>query len=144
MPRSVTSFVGRGAELSALRSSLSRSRMVTLTGAGGSGKTRLAEELGRACLPLWPGGVWWVDLAPVHDAGQVPGAAVAALQLPGRGPAQEVVTAWLSARKAILVLDNCEHLAAACAQFCQTALERCPELTIIATRRQSLRGPGEL
>src|SRR5712692_8107446 len=143
LPYFLTTFVGRTAELSALKSSVGKSRLVTLTGAGGSGKTRLAAELGRACLRLWPGGVWWVDLAPVDDPSQVPGAVVAALHLPGQGPAQEVVTAWLAARKAALILDNCEQLVAACAEFCRAALTRCPELTIIATSREALRVPGE-
>ena len=143
MPRYLTTFVGRTAELTALRSSVAKSRLVTLTGAGGSGKTRLAVELGRACLGLWPGGVWWVDMAPIDDPLQLPGAMVATLQLPGQGPAQEVVTAWLAARRSVLVLDNCEHLVAASAEFCQAALERCPELTIIATSREALGVPGE-
>jgi predicted ATPase/DNA-binding CsgD family transcriptional regulator len=143
LPRYLTSFVGRNAELSALKSLLARSRLVTLTGAGGSGKTRLAVELGRACLGDWPGGVWWVELAPVDDPSQVPSAVAAALQLPELGQAQEVVTEWLAARRAVLVLDNCEHLVAACAEFCQAALQSCPELTIIATSREALGVPGE-
>jgi len=144
VPHYLTTFVGRRAELSALKSALARSRMITLTGAGGSGKTRLAAELGRACLGLRPGGVWWVELAPVDDPRQVPGAVVAALQLPGQGPAQQVVTAWLAARRGVLVLDNCEHLVGACAEFCQAALQRCPDLTIVATSRESLGVPGEV
>jgi len=144
MPHYLTTFVGRSAELSALRSLLAQSRMVTLTGAGGSGKTRLAAELGQACLHLWSGGVWWVDLAPVDDARQVAEAVVTALKLPGQGPALEVAILWLAARKTILVLDNCEHLVAASAEFCQAALEHCPELTIIATSREALGVPGEV
>jgi predicted ATPase/DNA-binding CsgD family transcriptional regulator len=143
MPLYLDTFVGRRADLSALKSSLVKSRMVTLTGAGGSGKTRLAAELGRACLRDWPGGVWWTDLAPVDDPRQVPGAVAAALRIPGQGSAQELVMAWLAARRAILVLDNCEHLVAACADFCQAALQRCPELTIAATSREMLGVPGE-
>jgi predicted ATPase/class 3 adenylate cyclase len=144
MPQYLTSFIGRRAELAGLRSLLPQSRMVTLTGAGGSGKSRLAAELGRASLHAWPGGVWWADLSPVDDPLQVPGAVVAALQLPGRGPAREVVTAWLAARRAVLILDNCEHLVAACAEFCRAALERCPELAVIATSREALGVPGEV
>jgi predicted ATPase len=79
MPRYLTTFVGRGAELSALKSLIPTARMVTLTGTGGSGKTRLAAELGQACIGLWPGGVWWVELAPVEDPLQVPGIVAAAL-----------------------------------------------------------------
>jgi predicted ATPase/DNA-binding CsgD family transcriptional regulator len=144
MPRYLTSFVGRNAELSALKSLLARSRLVTLTGAGGSGKTRLAAELGQSCFGLWPGGVWWVELAPVDDPLEVPGAVAAALQLPELGQAQEVVTAWLGARSAVLILDNCEHLVGACAEFCQASLQSCPELTVIATSREALGVTGEV
>lgn len=143
MPHSLTSFVGRQAELSALKSLLANSRMVTLTGAGGSGKTRLAAELGWACLNLWPGGVWWVDLTPLNDPEQVPSAVVAALELPGRRTPFDVVTAWLAARRTILVLDNCEHLVAACARFCEATLQRCPGLTIVSTSREGLGVSGE-
>jgi predicted ATPase/DNA-binding CsgD family transcriptional regulator len=143
LPRYLTSFVGRRTDLIALKSVLTRSRMVTLIGPGGGGKSRLAAELCRARLDRWPGGVWWVELAPVNDPRQVAGAVVSALQLPGRGPAQDVVIAWLAARRALLVLDNCEHLVTACADFCQAALERCPELTVIATSREVLGVPGE-
>lgn len=143
IPRYLTNFVGRDAELAVLKSLVASSRLVSLTGAGGSGKTRLAAELGRACLDLWPGGVWWVELAPISDPRQVPGAVVAALELPGRGRALGVITAWLAPRRAVLMLDNCEHLVAACAEFCAEVLERCPELTIIATSREALGVPGE-
>ena len=143
MPHYLTNFVGRAADLTALKSVLAQSRLVTLTGAGGSGKTRLAAELGRACLELWPGGVWWVELAPVTDSRQVPAAVVTALELPGRGAALDVITAWLAARRAVLVLDNCEHLIAACARFCEAALQRCAELTILATSREALGMQGE-
>ena len=143
IPPYLTNFVGRSDELAALQDLLTNSRMVTLIGAGGSGKTRLAAELGRACIDLWPGGVWWVDLAALTDADQVPGSVVAALELPGRGRALEVITAWLVARRAVLILDNCEHLVAACARVCEAALQHCPQLTIIATSREALGVTGE-
>jgi len=144
MPKYLDTFVGRRDDLSALRSWLAKWRMVTLTGAGGSGKTRLAAELGKACLRDWQGAVWWTDLAPVDNPLQVPGAVAAAIRIPGQGSPQEVVVAWLAARRAILVLDNCEHLVAACAEFSQAALKRCPELTIIATSQEVLGVPGEV
>lgn len=143
LPHYLTSFIGRGGELVALKALLARSRMVTLTGPGGAGKSRLAAELGRACLDLWPGAVWWVELAPLNDPRQVAGTVVSALELPGRGPAQDVVITWLAVKRALLVLDNCEHLVKACAEFCQVALERCAELTIVASSREALGVPGE-
>ena len=143
LPRYLTSFVGRGTDLSALKSLLTRSRMVTLMGPGGAGKSRLTAELCSALLARWPEGVWWVELAPLTDPGQVAGAMVTTLGLPGRGPAQEVVIAWLAAKRVLLILDNCEHLLGVCAEFCRAALQRCPELTIIATSREALGVQGE-
>jgi predicted ATPase/DNA-binding CsgD family transcriptional regulator len=140
LPHHLTSFVGREAELRSLKLLIRSSRMVTLTGAGGAGKSRLAAEVARAALELWPDGAWWVDLAPVND---VAGTVVATLELPGHGTARDVITSWLATRRAVLVLDNCEQLVAKCAAFCQTALERCPQLTIIATSRQPLGVQGE-
>jgi predicted ATPase/DNA-binding CsgD family transcriptional regulator len=144
LPRYLTSFVGRARDLSALKSLLARSRLVTFVGPGGAGKTRLAVELCWTRINLWPEGVWWVDLAPIDDSGQVPGAIASVLKLPGRGPAWDVVMAWLAAKRSLLILDNCEHLIAFCAEFCQAALERCGDLTIIATSRQALGVPGEV
>jgi len=140
LPHHLTSFVGREAELRSLKALLANSRMVTLIGTGGAGKSRLAAELTRASLKLWPDGVWWIELAPAND---VAGAVVATLELPGRGPAEGVVTSWLASRRTLLVLDNCEHLVAECAAFCHAALRRCPELTIIATSREALGVSGE-
>ena len=140
LPHHLTSFVGREAELRSLKDLLGKARMVTLTGTGGAGKTRLANEVARANLALWPDGLWWIELAATDD---VSGSVVATLQLPGRGPAQDVIASWLAARKALLVLDNCEHLVAECAAFCQRVLERCPQLSIIATSREPLGVPGE-
>lgn len=143
LPHYLTSFVGRKSELAALKRLLARNRMVTLVGPGGAGKSRLAAEVGRATLGLWPDGAWWVDLAFLGDHHQVAGAVASALELPGRGPAQDVVIAWLAPRRALLVLDNCEHLVTACAEFSQAALESCGELTILATSREALGVPGE-
>jgi predicted ATPase/DNA-binding CsgD family transcriptional regulator len=142
LPRYLTSFVGRESDLAALNALLAHSRMVTLVGPGGAGKSRLAAELARSTLDLWPEGVCWVELA-VKDPSQVAGAVASALGLPGRGPAQDVVIGWLVAKRTLLVLDNCEHLLAACTELCQAALERCEELTIIATSRAPLGVPGE-
>ena len=143
LPRYLTSFVGRRTDLSALKSLVARSRMVTVTGPGGVGKSRLAAELVRARHDNWPEGIWWVELAPVVDPRQMPGTVVSALDLDGRGRAKDVVAVWLAAKQTLLVLDNCEHLVAACADFCQELLDRCPQLTIIATSREHLGVAGE-
>lgn len=140
LPHHLTSFVGREADLRSLKGLLSTSRLVTLTGTGGAGKSRLAAEVAKANPNLWPDGVWWIELAATDD---VSGSVVASLELPGQGPAQDVVASWLAARKALLVLDNCEHLVADCATFCQRMLGRCPQLNIIATSREALGVPGE-
>ncbi len=141
LPHHLTSFVGREAELRSLKGLLRTARMVTLSGTGGAGKSRLAAEIARANLNLWPDGAWWVELATAED---VPGAVVATLELPGQGSAQDVVSSWLAARRALLILDNCEQLVAECAAFCHAALERCPQLTIITTSREPLGVPGEV
>src|SRR6202165_5074524 len=143
LPRYLTSFVGRRTELSGLKSVLARCRMVTLTGPGGAGKSRLAAELCRASLNRWPQGIWWVELAPVSDPRQVASRAVAVLEVPGYGPAQDRLMAWLADARALLVLDNCEHLVAACAAFCRTVLQGCPDVTILATSRESMGVAGE-
>jgi non-specific serine/threonine protein kinase len=140
LPHHLTSFVGREAELRSLKGLLTGSRLVTLTGTGGAGKSRLAAQLARANPDLWPDGVWWIDLAATDD---VPGAVIATLELPGRGPALEVIGSWLAERKALLILDNCEQLVAECATFSQRVLAGCPQLSIIATSREALGVPGE-
>jgi len=141
LPRHLTSFVGREADLRSLKGQLRTARIVTLIGTGGAGKTRLAAELARSVPDLWPDGAWWIELEAAKDTA---GAVVGILELPGRGPAQNVAFSWLAAKKALLVLDNCEQLVADCAAFSKAALERCPQLTIIATSREPLGVPGEV
>ena len=141
LPHHLTSFVGREAELRSLKSRLRTARILTLIGTGGAGKSRLAVEIARAVPDMWPDGAWWIELEAAKDTA---GAVVGVLELPGRGPAQNVASSWLATKRALLVLDNCEQLVADCAAFCQTALERCPQLTVIATSREALGVPGEV
>ncbi len=140
VPRQLTSFVGRSGELRALTSLLGESRLVTITGTGGAGKTRLAAELARSTPDRWPDGTWWIGLAAADD---VIGTVVATAELPGRGRPIDIVTSWLATRHTLLVLDNCEHLIALTAAFCQAVLERCPNVTILATSREPIGVPGE-
>src|SRR5712692_4161797 len=143
LPAYHTSFIGRAGDLQGILSLVAGSRLITLTGPGGAGKTRLATELGRTLSTLWPDGVWWVELVPITDPAQMPWAVVGALELPRGGSAVDTVAAWLAPRNALLVLDNCEHLVAACAEFCQAVLERCSRLTILATSREPMGVSGE-
>lgn len=141
LPHQLTSFVGRAADLRSLREMLGSARMVTLVGTGGAGKSRLAIEVAKANESRWPDGVWWTELATASD---VAGAVVAALDLPGRGPARNVISSWLAGRHALLILDNCEHLVDDCAELARALLERCPHLTILATSREPIGVPGEV
>jgi predicted ATPase/class 3 adenylate cyclase/DNA-binding CsgD family transcriptional regulator len=143
LPVPLTSFVGRQSDVSALTKLMRDGRLVTLLGPGGIGKSRLATEVARETSDRWPDGVWWIDLTPIEDAQQVPGAVAAALRLRGVGSALDVVTSWLAHKKTVLVLDNCEHLILGCADFCRTALHHCPDLHILATSREPLGIVGE-
>jgi non-specific serine/threonine protein kinase len=141
LPLHLTSFVGREADLRSLKSLLRSARLVTLTGTGGAGKSRLAAEAARASSQVWPDGVMWIELA---DETNVPAAVVASLELPGRGTPRDVVASWLASRRALVVLDNCEHVIAESAAFCDYLLRHCPELSILATSREPLGVPGEV
>ncbi len=146
LPRPVTRLIGREQQLVELRRYLSGSRLLTLTGAGGCGKTRLALQLSADALLEFPNGAWLVELAPLADPESVPQAAIAALgarERPGRAPIDTLV-ALLRPKAALLVLDNCEHLVEACARLAETLLVSCPRLRLLVTSREPLRIPGEV
>lgn len=145
LPVQLTSFVGRVEELDSLARLLSERRLVTITGPGGSGKTRLAGETARWLLEKHPDGVWWVELAPLADASLVPAALASALGIPDPqvGSLDDAVTAYLQERRCLVVLDNCEHLVAACAALASRLLEGCPAATVLATSREPLGVAGE-
>ncbi|HSP71667.1 MAG TPA: tetratricopeptide repeat protein [Gaiellaceae bacterium] len=146
LPADASSFVGRGRELAELTSLLRRTRLLTLSGTGGVGKTRLALELARAAEPSYEAGAALVELAALADPRLVPDAVADALDVRAL-PSQELVDAvvdFLSPRTLLLVLDNCEHLLAATATLSDTLLRSAPRLTIVATSREPLRVPGEV
>ncbi len=145
LPGFLSVFVGREAELAEVRSLVESSRLVTLTGAGGSGKTRLALQVAAELLDGSGEGVFFADLAPVTDAGQVPGAVAAALGLreqAGR-PALEVLLEVLRGQSVLIVLDNCEHVVDACAKLADLVERGCPRVHLLVTSREPLGIDGE-
>ncbi|HYQ89356.1 MAG TPA: protein kinase [Candidatus Binatia bacterium] len=145
LPVSLTSFVGREGEMEEVARLLGSARLVTLLGSGGCGKTRLAIQVARNLLESLPDGAWVVELAALSDPSLVPQSVAMALGLreeSGR-PLVEMVAEHLSSRTLLLVLDNCEHLAAACSSLVQALLAAAPAIRILATSRQGLGVPGE-
>jgi predicted ATPase/DNA-binding SARP family transcriptional activator len=144
-PRQLTSFVGRARELAEVAGLLQSAPLVTLTGPGGVGKTRLALEVAGRAAGAWPDGVGFVDLAPVGDPGLVPQAVAAALglrEMPGRSLLDTLAGA-LGPRRVLLLLDNCEHLVEACAWLADALLRAGPGVRVLATSREPLGVAGE-
>jgi predicted ATPase len=156
LPARLTSFIGRRQEVGRVTALLEGNRLVTLTGPGGAGKTRLAVESAERLTERMPGGVWLAELAPVGDAAEVPQALLGALGLReralignmrGAAPAPtdpvERLVAALSGERLLIVLDNCEHLIDACARVADRILADCPGVRILATSREALGITGE-
>lgn len=145
LPLQLTTFVGRDREMAELGRLMGRSRLVTLTGPGGAGKTRLALQLGAAALDRFPDGVWLIELAPVQDAGLVVAAVAGALRLREQAGQRllETVVAYLQGKTLLVIVDNCEHLIAAAADMADTLLRRASGITILATSREPLAVGGE-
>jgi predicted ATPase/DNA-binding CsgD family transcriptional regulator len=140
LPVRLTSFVGRTRELEHASGTVAETRLLTLTGAGGAGKTRLALQLASASRERFIDGVWWVELAALADSALVSEAVAAALgvrPLPGV-TALDASCTYLAARRGLVVLDNCEHLRASCAEVAEALLLGCPNITIVATSRTPL------
>jgi predicted ATPase/class 3 adenylate cyclase/DNA-binding CsgD family transcriptional regulator len=146
LPMQLTNFVGRQAELNQVRELLSENRLVTLTGAGGVGKTRLAIQMAGQLAREISGGVWYVDLAPITDAELVPTTAARAFGLPdqpGRST-MDTLTRFIGDHQMLVVLDNCEHLLDASAALTAALLGACPALTFLATSREPIGVAGEV
>jgi non-specific serine/threonine protein kinase len=145
LPVQLTSFVGRKGEMAAVNQLLARARLLTLIGAGGSGKTRLALEVAGQVLESYKDGVWLVEFAALSDPALVPNRVATVLGVredPGR-PLTETLAHFLRKKSLLLVLDNCEHLRAACARLVDTLLRSCPEVRLLASSREALRVAGE-
>jgi predicted ATPase/DNA-binding SARP family transcriptional activator len=155
LPAARSTFIGRRSELEGVASKLQEARLVTLTGAGGSGKTRLALEISRSLLGRFKDGVWWVELDQISDPGLLDDTIAVALGLIGTGEGllperrqgavtSQVLVDALAGKEVLVVLDNCEHLVDPTAALVDRMLDRCPGLTILATSREPLAVPGEV
>src|SRR6185437_14153469 len=143
-PAVLTSFVGRSGELDEVMELLARYRLVTVTGPGGMGKTRLAGETARRVADRFADGVWLAELAGVADPDLVPAAIATALGIQqGGGSAMETLADVLAARQVLLVLDNCEHLIDAVARLCGTLLPAADDVRVLATSREPVGVAGE-
>ena len=145
LPAARSSFVGRELEAFEVSQALATTRLLTLTGAGGSGKTRLALEVARDLIDAYPDGVWLVELAPLSEEVLVPKAVAEALGVPERPrePIADTLVEVLGDRHLLLVVDNCEHLIEAVAELADRLLDSCPRVRILATSREALGVEGE-
>lgn len=145
LPQQMTSFVGRQQEIAEVKRLLAANRLLTLTGAGGSGKTRLALQAAAELLEEYEDGVWLVELAPLTDPGLIPQAVATVLRVSEEAgkPLVQTLTEHLQTRQTLLILDNCEHLLNACAEFASALLRACRHVTVLATSREALGLPGE-
>jgi predicted ATPase/serine/threonine protein kinase len=145
LPQQITSFIGREEEIAGVRRALSSARLLTLTGPGGVGKTRLALEVASRAAGGHPHGVWFVELAPLTDASFVEQAVADALGVredTGISLSKALLD-HLRSKRLLLVLDNCEHLIEACASFAEAVLQACPHVRLLATSREVFDIPGE-
>jgi predicted ATPase/class 3 adenylate cyclase len=145
LPVQLTSFIGREREMGEVKDLLAQARLLTLTGSGGCGKTRLALQVAADLLEDYPDGVWLIELAVLTDPALVPATVATALGVheePGR-PTLTTLAEALKSRTLLLVLDNCEHVVGACAQLAETLLRACPNVRILATSREALGIAGE-
>jgi predicted ATPase/DNA-binding CsgD family transcriptional regulator len=145
LPPQLTTFIGRRAEMAEVRTIAAGNRLVTLTGAGGAGKTRLAIEIAGALAADFDHGVFYVDLAPITHPDVVPVAAARAVGLPdqpGRS-ATDALVRFIGDRRMLVVLDNCEHLLDPCAELIGALVGGCDALTLLTTSREPIGVPGE-
>ena len=145
LPRQITSFIGREVEIAQLLALVQELPLVTLTGSGGTGKTRLALQVASRALPAFAGGAWWVDLTPLADAGLLALVTATALGMHAspRTTAARAVSEFIGQKNLLLILDNCEHLISPAASLARELLQACPRLHILATSREMLGIQGE-
>ena len=146
LPHQLTSFIGREKEIAEVEQLLATTRLLTLTGSGGCGKTRLALQVARQMLHTYPDGVWLVELASLEHASLVTQtvASVLAVKEQAGKALLDTVAEWVASRKLLLVLDNAEHLLTACGELVDLLLRHCDRLTVLVTSREHLGITGEL
>lgn len=145
VPRFLTQFIGREDQVQSVERTFSQTRLLTLTGTGGIGKTRLAARVADAIERTCADGVWWIDLAPLSDPALVTQTVASELGLreqPGIHLVDTLLTA-LATKHAVVVLDGCEHLVDACAELVEAVLHKCPRVNVLVTSNEPLRLPGE-
>ena len=146
LPAQVTELIGREEDVAEVRARLGETRLVTLTGAGGAGKTRLALQVGAELLGAYPDGVWFIELAAISDASLLPQAILSTLGIREQ-PQKSLLAAAvdsLQGKRVLLILDNCEHLVDACAEVAAAVLAACADASVLATSREALRAEGEV
>jgi predicted ATPase/class 3 adenylate cyclase len=145
LPQQLTSFIGRGRESADIKSLLAKTRLLTLIGVGGIGKTRLSLQVAADVMAEYPDGVWLVELAPLTDARLVAQAVASVLGVIEEAghPVVEALMKYVKDRNLLLILDNCEHLVDACADLAKQLLQAAPNLRILASSREHLRVAGE-
>ncbi|HEX5347939.1 MAG TPA: BTAD domain-containing putative transcriptional regulator [Pseudonocardiaceae bacterium] len=149
LPMALTPFIGRARELDELGTLLAGSRLLTLTGVGGAGKTRLALQGAAAARPAYPDGVWIAELAPLREGAQAASAVAAALTFETSAfdspeAVEDRLIRYLATRQTLVLLDNCEHLIEPVARLVHALVTRCPSVTVLATSRERLGVPGEV
>jgi predicted ATPase/class 3 adenylate cyclase len=146
LPFQLTSFIGREKAIAEIRRELEKHRLVTLTGAGGTGKTRLSLQVAAELLDQFPNGVWFIELAPITNPNLIPQAihiTMGLVEQPGKSLVQMLMD-FLRDKQALIILDNCEHLIEACANLTAELLSHSPALKILASSREALGVKGEL
>jgi predicted ATPase len=146
LPLQLTSFVGREREIAEIKNLLGKARLITLTGSGGCGKTRLALETARQLVESYQDGIWLIELAPISDSTHIPQAFLTSLGLPEprEDSPSAALTKSLREKHLLLIADNCEHVRLETAKLIQEILVSCPRVQVIATSREILNIPGEV
>ncbi|NOH01888.1 MAG: tetratricopeptide repeat protein [Chloroflexi bacterium] len=143
LPAQTTAFIGRENEIAEVKALIANHRIVTLTGSGGAGKTRLSLQAGAECLEAFTNGVWFVELAALTDASLITGAITSAMGLREKDSDIQLLANTIGSHPTLLILDNCEHLIESCARLVERLTQACPKLHVLTSSREALGIPGE-